>query len=114
MTIEEVLLRKRWMRLALPDDVAQCVELAKLTAHTPHSQAVMLDYLLRQLRHEIWDRYITGAPLRPSGLRKSKLDKATGYRANSDRKRAARAKLDPERRRQIARMGAGAKGKKKR
>lgn len=106
MTIEEVLVRKRWMRLALPDDVQQCVALAKLTARTPHSQAVTLDYLLRQLRHEVWDRLITGAPSRPTGLRPSKQESATNYRIDSARKQQARAKVSPERRREIARMGA--------
>jgi len=102
VTIEQVLARKRWMRLALPDDVEQCVALAQIIARTPHSQAVALDYLLRQLRHEVWDRHISGAPSRPANLRPSKLAKASGYRTDPERKRTARAKVPPERRSAIA------------
>lgn len=109
MTVEEVLVRKRWMRLALPDDVQQCVALARLMAHTPHGQAVALDYLLRQLRHEVWDRYPSGSPSRPGGLRPSKLERALGYRMDSGRKAKARALVTPERRAEIARMGSDAR-----
>ncbi len=109
MTIEEVMVQKRWMRLALPDDFAQCVALAKLMAHTPHSQAVALDYLLRQLRWEVWDRLVRKAPARPDAIKPCRRKTATGYRTDSQRKRAARAKLSPELRSDIARKAAAAR-----
>ena len=80
MTIAGVLVRKRWMRLALPDDVAQCVELARLLHRTEHRQALELDYLLRCLRYEVWDRAPRKRPRRPAQLRPSREAVATGYR----------------------------------
>lgn len=79
-TIAEVLTRKRWMRLALPDDVRQCVELAKMLHYTEHRQALELKYLLDCLRHECWDRKPTKRPKRPAQLRPSRALFATGYR----------------------------------
>ncbi len=109
MTIEQVMVQKRWLRLALPDDFTQCVALAKIIAHTPHSQAVALDYLLRQLRWEVWDRLIRKAPAKPDAIKPCRSKTATGYRTDSKRKRAARAKLPPELRSDIARKGAAAR-----
>lgn len=108
MTIEEVLVRKRWMRLALPDDVQQCIALAKLMAPTPHRQAVALDYLLRELRYEAWDKFPSKKAWRPQLLKPSALARCTGYMTDSERKRQAREKVSPERRKEIAQLAAAA------
>lgn len=106
MTIAGVLATKRWMRLAMPDDVSQSVELAKIMETTEHRQAVLLDYLLRMLRHAQWDRHPSRCPAVPKLLRPSKQAKATGYRHDAERKRETRMKLSPERRKEIATKAA--------
>lgn len=93
MTRREVLCRKRWMRLALPGDVQQLIALADLCETTEHRKAVLLDYLLRSLRHEVWDRVPTRAPRTPHILRPSKRARATGYRTDSAAHSAARRNL---------------------
>lgn len=85
MRLADVLTRKRWYWLALPDDANQCLALARLMHRTEHRQAVALDYLLRTLRHEVWDRQPTRRPRKPAQLRPSRDNRATGYRRDSDR-----------------------------
>lgn len=89
MTLEKVTKRKRWMWLAFPDDAQQCLELAKLMHRTEHRQAVELDYLLRCLRHECWDRQPSKRPTKPGLLRPSREARATGYRHDNLRHAAA-------------------------
>lgn len=82
MTIQEVLVKKRWMRLAMSEDVEQSIWLA-IALHpneTEHRQALELKYLLNYLRKYQWSRLPTKPPTRPKLLRPSKATKARGYR----------------------------------
>jgi len=91
-TIEQVLTAKRWMRLAMPDDLAQTVELARLDAGPEASPAIQVESLLyhmRLLRREIWDRKPTKAVKRPHSLRPSKRERRTGYRRNKQQSEGA-------------------------
>lgn len=93
MTIAEVLTRKRWMRLAMPEDVEQSVALAKLLhPNSEHRQAVELEYLLNLLRNMQWERRPVKRRKRPERLSPSK-----------------EAKLSPEAR-QLALSEAGKRG----
>lgn len=97
----------RWMRLAMPDDVAQIAAMVDLEFHTAAQRAAALRHELRELRRTQWERRPTKPARRPSALRPSKA--ASGYRADAEQKREARAKVNPERRSEIARMGAAAR-----
>lgn len=82
MSIQEVLIKKRWMRLAMPEDVEQCIWLA-IALHpneTEHRQAIELEYLLNQLRKLQWDRTPSKPATRPKILRPSRASRARGYR----------------------------------
>lgn len=107
MNRDLVLAQKRWMRLAMPDDVASITETLPLLYPnaTEHQLAVALDYELRLLRWSQWNRSPGKKPKRPKILRPSKLAANTGYRRDSARKRDVRLKLSAERRREIARAG---------
>lgn len=99
----------RWMRLAMPEDVRQEVELAGLMGRTQAQRRAALRYRLRELRRTQWDRRPCRPANVPSALRPSKLANVTGYRTNSGAHRTARLKVNEETRRAIARKGAGAK-----
>ena len=97
----------RWMRLAMPDDVAQIAALVDLGYRTPAQRAEALRYELRELRRTQWERKPCKPARRPSALRPSK--RASGYRTDSTQHRLARRFLSLERRAEIARMGAAAR-----
>lgn len=97
----------RWMRLAMPEDVAQIAALVDLEFHTPAQRREALKYELRELRRTQWERRPCKPARRPSALRPSK--RASGYLSDAQAKSAARAKVAPERRAEIARMGAAAR-----
>jgi hypothetical protein len=75
----------RWITLALPDDVKQEVQLANLIGKTETQKRHALQYRLRLLRHECWDRYPTHRPTIPKAIRPSKIARVTGYRKNKKR-----------------------------
>jgi hypothetical protein len=84
----------RWLWLALPEDCAQeaalvAVEYPQLTEA---ARWELLQYRLKVLRHEVWDRQPRRRPRKPVGLRPSKLKKRSGYRRDSRRKSEARRK----------------------
>lgn len=72
----------RWMRLALPDDCAQIVKIAEYLIPQSKTRQDFIDYSLKVLRHEIWDRQPTKRPKVPSSLRPSKILHISGYRTN--------------------------------
>jgi hypothetical protein len=98
----------RWMALALPDDASQEVALVDLMypCLTPLARREMIQYRMRRLRVEVWERRPCRTPRLPSGLRPSKLATRTGYRTDSAAHKEARLTLTPETRRAIARKGA--------
>ena len=98
----------RWMALALPEDCEQEVALVDLLYPrlTPLARRQMIQYRMRRLRVEAWERRPCRAPRAPHGLRPSKLATRTGYRHDSAAHREARLTLNPETRRAIARKGA--------
>jgi hypothetical protein len=98
----------RWMALALPEDAAQEVALVDLLylRLTPLARRQMIQYRMRRLRVEVWERRPCRAPRVPHGLRPSKLTTRTGYRTDSAAHREARLTLNAETRRAIARKGA--------
>jgi hypothetical protein len=98
----------RWMALALPDDASQEVALVDLMYPrlTPLACREMIQYRMRRLRVEVWERRPCRTPRLPSGLRPSKLATRTGYRHDSAAHREARLTVNPETRRAIARKGA--------
>ena len=99
----------RWMVLAMPDDVSQIATMVEIEYSTPGQRRDALRYYLRELRRTQWDRR-PGRPARkPAALRPSKH--ASGYRKDSAAHSDARAKLSPEKRSDIARMGAFARKK---
>lgn len=100
----------RWMRLAMPEDVAQIAALVDWQYRTPAQRAKALRYELRELRRTQWERTPHKPARRPSALRPSK--RASGYIADAQRKSTARLRVDPERRAEIARMGAAARWRK--
>ena len=97
----------RWLWLALPDDCQQEAAIIEwLYSQYPEStRRTMLSYRLRQLRHDVWDRWPTRGPKAPSALRPSKLARITGYRRDSVRHHQARMTVDPKTRRAVARKG---------
>ena len=97
----------RWMRLAMPDDVAQIAAMVELMYHTPAQRATALRHELRELRRTQWERKPTRPARRPSALRPSK--RTSGYMRDAQMKRAARYLIPAERRKEIARMGAAAR-----
>lgn len=99
----------RWIRLAMPEDVAQEIALAALTGRTDAQRRDALQYRLRELRRTQWDRTPRRPARVPHGLRPSKLATATGYRTDSAAHREARLKLTAVRRAEIARKGGEAR-----
>lgn len=100
----------RWIWLALPEDAQQEAALA-IYQHptlTPLAMEHVIRHRLHILRHEVWDRQVGRIPRTPPSIRPSKLARMTGYKRDSARKREVRMKLTPERRREIAAMGAAA------
>ena len=98
----------RWMALALPDDADQEVALVDILYPrlTPLARRQMIQYRMRRLRVEVWERRPCRTPRIPPGLRPSKLATRTGYRTDSAAHREARLTLDPAVRRALARKGA--------
>lgn len=98
----------RWMALAMWEDVYQVAALIEwqYQSATPAQRYDALRHALRCLRREIWDRRPTRQPKTPASLRPSKLAAVTGYRRDPARHQSARNKVDVERRKQIAAMGA--------
>ena len=102
----------RWMVLShLAEDVDQIVALTDLEYHTPRQREVAREFYLRCLRRDQWERRPCKPIVCPSLLRPSK--KADGYRTDSAAHKTARAKISPEKRREIARIGALARKKEK-
>jgi hypothetical protein len=102
------LLLPRWIRLAMPDDVAQEIALAALLGHTEAQRRAALQFRLRELRRTQWERRPCKPAHRPPALRPSKLAGVTGYRQDSARHRTARMTVISETRREIARKGQAA------
>ena len=111
----------RWIWLAMPDDAAQEYRLT-LIEHpvlTDAQRERLMSYRLRELARTCWRREPhrrtvrrTVRTIMPSRL--SGTDgNTTHYRTDPDRHRAARNKVSPERRAQIARMGAAARKARK-
>lgn len=109
----------RWIWLAMPDDAAQEYRLSLIEhpALTDVQRVRLISYRLRELARTCWRR----APQRrtpairtilPSRLA-GRDGNTTHYRTDPDRHRAARNKVSPERRAQIARMGAAARKARK-
>lgn len=97
----------RWMALAMPEDVSQIVSLVDLEYATKTQRQASLDYYLRELRRTQWDRR-PGRPARkPRCLRPSKV--ASGYRTDSVAHATSRLKVNPAKRRAIARKGSEAR-----
>ena len=94
----------RWMVLAMPEDVAQIVAMSSIEFQTPAQRRAARDFYLRELRRTQWERGPRKPTRRPSCLRPSK--QTSGYRTQSSAHVAARRKLTPERRAEIARKGA--------
>ena len=99
----------RWMRLAMPDDVAQEIALAGLMGHTEAQRRDALYFRLRELRRTQWERRPCKPAHVPGSLRPSKLANITGYRTDSARHTEARMTVNPETRRAVARKGAKAR-----
>lgn len=98
----------RWMILShLREDVEQIVALVNLQYHTPHQRNQALQYHLRCLRRDQWDRAPRRPIRKPKAIRPSKL--TSGYRADSEVHRSTRLRLEPQRRAEIARKGADAR-----
>lgn len=95
-----------WIRLAMPEDVAQEIALAALMGRTTVQRRHALQYRLRELRRVQWDRVPRKPTAMPPSLRPSRIARITGYRTDSVAHRQARLKLSPARRRAIARQGA--------
>lgn len=95
----------RWMRLAMPDDVAQIEAIVAWQYRTQAQRAAALRYELRELRRTQWSREPRRRTRQPAILRASKLAATTGYRTDRTRHTRARAKVAPARRQEIARMG---------
>lgn len=103
----------RWMVLAMWEDVYQVASLIEwqYQSATTAQRRDALRHALRCLRREIWERRPTRQPKVPPSLRPSKLRAITGYRRDPARHQTARTKVSAERRKQIAAMGAAAKGR---
>lgn len=99
------LILPRWIRLAMPEDVAQEIALAALLGRTEAQRRDALRFRLRELRRTQWERRPYKPAHSPKSLRPSKLASVTGYRADSTRHREARNKVAAETRRAIARKG---------
>ncbi len=102
----------RWMALAMWDEIRQVVALVdwQYQSASPVARRAALQYELRRLRYEIWDQP-RRAPSRPSCLRPSKIATYTGYRYDPAAHREARQKVDPAKRREIAKLGQIARQK---
>lgn len=94
-----------WMRLAMPDDVAQIIAIVMWQYRTPAQRRAALWYELRELRRTQWDREPQRKTRHPRILRPSKIAQATGYRTDRARHVVARAKVAPETRQENARKG---------
>ena len=96
----------RWLWLAMPDDVAQEIALARLATRTEAQFRAMLRYRLRLLRRDNWDRWPKAHIKAPVCCRPSKIAAITGYRTDSAAHREARlTKVLADRRAEIAREG---------
>lgn len=100
----------RWLRMALPDDVRQEVALAMLEYPdlSPAARRALIRWRCSRLRYEVWERTPRRAPSKPRNIQPSRLPIAAGYRTSASRHQAARMKLTPERRREIAALGQAA------
>lgn len=95
-----------WIRLAMPEDVAQEIALAALIGRTEAQRRDALRFRLRELRRTQWERRPCKPTHLPASLRPSKVQHVTGYRTDSRAHQTARSKVDSEVRRAIARKGA--------
>jgi hypothetical protein len=102
------------MALAFPEDLAQ--EIALIDYQWPNitleTRRKLVRQKCRELEHEIWKREPTRRPRSKPAFEPSRLKESTGYKNNSAAKREARAKVSPERRREIARLGWEARFKR--
>ena len=103
----------RWIWLAMPDDAAQEVRITYIEYPrlTDAARAALISDRLRELARQCWRRDIC-RPVRRK-TRPDKLRAITDYRADSGQHRAARTKVTPERRREIAAMGQAARKARK-
>jgi hypothetical protein len=91
----------RWMALShLSDDLRQIIAVAEIEYRTPGQRREAIRYYAAELRRTQWDRQPRKPARKPSLLRPSK--RTSGYRHSPEAHRAARAKISPERRREIA------------
>ena len=97
-----------WIRLAMPQDVGQEIELARLMGRTDAQRRDALRFRLRELRRCQWERRPCKPATLPSSLRPSKMAAISGYRTDSAAHRESRLKVNPETRRAIARKGQAA------
>lgn len=101
----------RWMVLAMPDDVTQIAHLAEIEYATPAQRSASRRYYIRELRRTQWERRPCKPARKPSILRPSK--RTDGYRNSASGHSAARMKLTPERRSEIARIAGRASAAKR-
>ena len=73
----------KWIRLAMPDDVAQEIALAGLIGRTEAQRRDALRFALRNLRRTQWERRPCKPAKTPASLRPSKIARITGYRTDS-------------------------------
>jgi len=99
----------RWMRLAMPEDVAQEIALSALIGRTDAQRRAALRYRLRELRRTQWERRPCKGAATPAILRPSKVSAITGYRTDSAAHRQSRQHVNADLRRAIARKGAEAR-----
>lgn len=97
-----------WLTLAMPDDVQSEIALAAMIGRTEAQRRDWLRYRLSELRRTQWDRKPGNPAKRPASLRPSKAVASTGYRSDSAAHKEARQKVNPEKRRAIARKGQSA------
>src|SRR5271157_4089068 len=102
----------RWIRLAMPEDVAQEIALAGLIGKTQAQRRDYLRFSLRNLRRTQWERRPCKPAFWPASLRPSKLSAITGYRTDSAAHSEARQKVNALSRRAIARKGNQARWQK--
>jgi hypothetical protein len=73
----------RWMWIWAPEDCYQCVALAHALCGPYAAQGAVAEtvrYLLRGLRHEVWDMKPTRKPKAPRSLKPSRIRRRSGYR----------------------------------
>ena len=100
-----------WLRQLAPEDWEQCVAIGALSLSEMNRQMRALATAMGMrrrygtLRH---DQSTTSDIQRPADTRPSRAARRTGYRKDSERHHAARMKVDPERRREIAQTARAA------